>query len=295
MAITEKLRKCKTEIKYILVKCLPKRMAHSIIYYTSHKTRWNYKNPVTFDEKIHWLSVYVYDEKYSRYADKYLVREYVKECGLEHLLVLMYGVYDKFSDIDFSKLPDNFILKATHASGETYYDICRDKKNYDYERARKKFDYALKHKYSNRITREYHYAGIVPRIICEELFPSPPGQERVDDYKVICSFGKPIAVMVCTDRDNGRDFYSTEWEYLDYVKPEYRSHKIHEKPEILETMLDAASRLSRIFPLARVDFYIIRNRLYFGEITLTPYAGNHSILNEKGQIEMGRQVSLRKE
>ena len=270
-------------------------MAHSIIYYSIHKTRWNYKNPITFDEKIHWLTVYVYDEKYSRYADKYLVREYVKECGLEHLLVPLYGVYNKFSDIDFSKLPDSFILMTTHASGRKYYDICHDKKNYNYEEGKKKFDCAFKYNFSNKITREYHYGGIVPRIICEELLPSPPRQERVDDYKVICTFGKPIAIMVCTDRDNGRDFYSTEWEYLDYAKPEYRSNKEHKKPEVLNTMLDAASTLSKIFPLARVDFYIIGNRLYFGEITLTPYAGNHLILNEKGQIELGKQIILEKE
>lgn len=89
--------------------------------------------------------------------------------------------------------------------------------------------------------------------------------------------------MVCTDRDAGRDYYSTNWEYLEHVKPEFRSGRLEEKPKCLQEMLNAAAILSKPFPLARIDFYIVNEKLYFGEITLTPSAGNHMNLNEEGQ------------
>ncbi len=280
------LNKIKRELKFLL----PKKVVHSWVYLKNKKEKLNWENPMLYDEKIHWLMVYLYDSSYGRYADKYLVREYVKECGLEHLLIPMLGIYEDASKIEYDKLPNKFILKATHGSGEEFYEICSDKLQIDRAQVQKKMNKALKDKfYKHRC--EYQYEKIRPRIICEKLLEEEECK-KLSDYKVICTNGKAVAILVCTNRDEGRDYYSIDWEYLEYVKENYRSKELIEKPNLLKEMIGAAEILASSFPLARIDFYMVDNKLYFGEITLTPSAGNHVNLNETGQRKLGEAVCL---
>jgi hypothetical protein len=262
---------------------LPHKMAHSIIYLRCKKKFLNWKNPKLYDEYIHYLLGTKYDYSYGRYVDKYVVRDYVKECGLEDLLIPLYGVYKNVDEIDFFKLPEKYILMANHSCGSNNYFICDGKTKVDETEVRKKFNEALKKKYSRNFC-EYQYEKIEPVIMCEQLLEDDR-QERLDDYKVVCADGVPQKILVCTNRDKGRDYYSTDWKYLDHVKEEYRSGKLMPKPKCLEQMLNAAAILSKPFPLARIDFYIVNDRLYFGEITLSPCGGHHTNLNEKGQRE----------
>lgn len=269
---------------------LPKKLAHTIKYYLENHKVLNWKHPQTYDEKIRWLIVNVYDKKYGKYADKYQVRDYVVKCGLEELLIPLLGVFESPKDIKYEKLPDRFILKATHGSGKDFYELCNKKDKLDIKQINKKLMNALKCDFAKQ-NCEYHYHSINPQIICEKLLCDVEG-ERLTDYKVVCGNGKPKSILVCTNRDKGRDYYSPEWEYLDYVKVEYQSGKRINKPKCLPEMLDAAEKLSKPFPLARVDFYVVNDKLYFGEITLTPSSGMHTNLNEKGQIELGKMISL---
>lgn len=262
---------------------LPKKLAHSIFYYRTHK-RWpNLIHPETYDEYIQWLMIHVYDESYGKYVDKVEVRKYVAECGLEDLLIPVYGVYEKPEDIDYKALPNEFVLMANNGSGSDYYVMCTDKFKMDIRRVNKKMNAALKSHFWKYFC-EYQYRNIFPRILCMEYLKAPDSQ-RLTDYKVVCVNGKAVRILVCTGRDEGRDYYSTDWEYLDHVLPEYRSEKRIERPECLEQMIQAAEKLSKPFPLARIDFYEVQGKLFFGEITLTPCAGRHKYLNEKGQKE----------
>ena len=275
----------------ILYRC-PKLLAHSYLYWRSHGKRMDFKNPVTYDEKIHWLMVYKYDKSYAGYADKIAVRDFVKEAGLGDLLVPLAGrgVYSSADEIDFDELPEKYILMANHGSGDAYYFICNGSQPVDREAVVAKLNKALATNFAEHCC-QYHYGGIKPAIMCES-FLEVEGHDRLTDYKLVCSYGKVIAVLVCKDRNEGRDYYSTDWRYLDYVRPEYRSGAVEEKPPVLEKMLSAASILSRTFPLARVDFYVVNNKLYFGEITLTPAEGINRYLNEKGQLAIGKAISL---
>lgn len=284
------VRKKYGEIKQKIIYKLPAKMAHSIIYRQRHSEAINWEEPLTYDEKIHWLIVNAYRDGYGKYADKYEVRNYVKECGLEDILIRLFGVYDNVEQIDYDKLPDKFILKTTHASGPDFYVICGDKKDFNSKAANERLIKALKTDFSKKVC-EYHYNGIKPRIICEE-FLEMDDQEMLTDYKVVCSCGTPLRVLVCKDRNQGRDYYDTDWNYCDYVKEQYRSGYIEEKPEKLQEMLRAAAVLSKSFPLARIDFYVVKGKLYFGEITLSPAAGNHEYLNQKGQDELGKLICL---
>lgn len=277
-------------VKWGILHQIPKELAHSIIYYQRHGALWNRNNPKTYDEKIHWHIVNTYGNQYACYADKYLVRKYVKECGLEKYLITLLGVYEKPEQIDYSKLPNEFILKTNHASGPDFYCICRGKEQIDVKEVNHKFKMALKKDFSFK-TCEYHYHTIHPLIMCEKLLERKDGT-CLTDYKVVCHYGKPECILVCTNRDEGRDYYSTNWEYLDYVKEEYRSRERTSKPKVLPEMLNAAAILSKPFPIARIDFYVVNDKLYFGEITLTPSGGNHQNLNDKGQKELGSFIPI---
>lgn len=278
------------KLKRRIIYSLPHKMAHSLIYVRRRKQKINWKRPTLYDEKIHWLMVYKYDSSYSKYVDKYQVRKYVKECGLEHLLIPLLGVYRDVKEIEYDSFPDKFILKATHGSGERFYEICRNKDDLNIEKMNCKMKKALEEEFCI-CNNEYQYEGIIPRIVCEELVESN-NSEWLDDYKVVCANGRAKAILVCTNRDEGRDYFSIDWSYLEYVKEEYRSKNRIERPDQLEEMINAAEILSKPFPFARIDFYIVNNKLYFGEITLTPSSGFHNNLNMKGQQELGAAIVL---
>ena len=110
------------------------------------------------------------------------------------------------------------------------------------------------------------------------------------DYKVVCSYGTPIAILVCSDRDKGRDYFDLNWNPLDYVKPNYKYVSLPSRPDNLTEMINAASVLSANFPLSRIDFYNINNKVYFGEITLTPSAGYNYVLNDFGQHKLCESI-----
>lgn len=284
------VKKALIQLKRNIVFKLPPKIAHSFLYWSKHHKFMNWKNPKLYDEKIHWLIGNCYDQAYGKYADKYEVRSYVKECGLEKLLIPLKGVYSSVDEIHIDALPQQFILKTTHGSQGDFYEICYDKKIWNEVVGKNKLNKALCVNLG-KIACEYHYCNITPRIVCEELLQDGKNK-RLTDYKVVCSYGEPKAILVCTNRNEGRDYYSTSWEYLEYVKIEYRSKKRISKPKVLQEMLNAAAILSTPFPLARIDFYIVNDKLYFGEITLTPAAGNNNYLNEVGEKELGSFISI---
>lgn len=262
---------------------LPPKIAHSILYFYYHRKWPNFKNPILYDEIIHYYMINTYNRTYSKYIDKYLVREYVNQCGLSNLLIPLYGVYNAPEEIDYENLPNEFILMATHGSGENFYEICNNKSELNISMVNKKLQHALKIRFEKMLC-EYQYADCNPKIICEMLLKEREN-ERLTDYKVVCVDGKPVRILVCKNRNKGLDYYSPEWKYLEHVKPEYRSGKIEERPQNLDEMLMAAEILAKPFPLSRIDFYSVGETLYFGEITLSPCAGNHINLSREGQIE----------
>lgn len=285
------------DIRNYVINAIPysmsKEKAHKYIYKKKHKKEADFVNPQTYDEKIHWHIIHTYDDNYAKYADKILVRDYVKECGLEDILVpIVGGPYKDVQEIDFDKLPDQFVMKTNHASGPNHYHIVKDKSKLtsdDKKMMLKKFKKALKENFAMKLC-QYHYRSIEPRVYCEKYLND--GHSYITDYKVVCSYGKTIAILVCSDRYGGRDYFTCDWKYLDYAKEEYRSQHEVSKPESLEKMVEAAAILSKPFPIARVDFYEVDGKLYFGEITLTPSAGNHSNIKENAQIDLGKNISI---
>lgn len=276
---------------YMLYYC-PHQITHSVVYKRFHEKKMDWKNPKTFDEKIHWLIAKKYGKEEAYYADKLKVREYVKECGCESLLTQIYGVWDHVSEIDVDRLPDKFVLKTNNASGGEYYIICKEKQNIDWEKELPVLEKGLRYNFARKLF-EYHYAYIEPKIFAEEFLDD--GHEKISDYKVFCFDGEPKFILVCSDRDAGRDLFDLDWNHLEFNKKEVQYQGAIDRPLGLSAMIEASKKLSKPFCFARLDFYDVNGKIYFGEITLSPAAGNMTYLNPEGQLALGECISLPKE
>ena len=263
-------------------------------YYWTTGKKLDYRHPKDINEKLMWLTRYDQDPLKTRCADKYLVRDYVKDKGLGDILIPLLGVWDHASDIDFSALPERFVLKCNHGSG--WNVICSDKESLDIDRARSLLDQWLGMKYGEDL-QEIQYFGIPPKIVCEEFMPML--KDGVVDYKFHCSKGKVHSCFVAYDRSPVDphlvcyDHYDIDWNRTDDIKEEYHmNRRMLPKPIGYERMLEIASRLSEDFNYVRVDLYNCDGRIFFGELTFTPYSGIQAFYKQPFLDDLGKFVSL---
>lgn len=231
----------------------------------------NIENPRTFNEKLQWLKLYDRNPSYTQMVDKYAVKKYiVKKLGEEYVIPTL-GVYETFDEIDFEKLPQQFVLKCTHDSGSIV--ICKDKNQFDKEEARDILESGLQINYY-WLGREWPYKNVQRRIIAEKyMAPS----RNMTDYKFMCFHGEPKMVFTCTERfeQDGLKvtFFDMDWKKLNFERYYPASAKEIAKPQNLELMIEIAARLSEGIPFVRVDLYEIEGCVYFGEMTFSPGGG----------------------
>ncbi len=274
------------------------RISPALLYKLRFRLRkgyWpNLGKPRSFDEKLAFLMLYWRHPLKTLCADKYLMRAYVEEHGLGHLLPELIGVYEHSSEVDFTVLPERFVLKCTHGWG--FNIICRDKRQLDFAEARRKLDAWMDTDFS-RVFGEIHYAAIKPRIICERLLADAAGNLPCD-YKLFCFAGKADCIMVSTGRGaDGHDarhhFYDLGWmRKLPYAKSELHGDCILPKVEAYDEMVQSAEILSRPFPFVRMDFYSVNGRAVLGEMTFTPAGGIDLDLTDLAQNELGKRIVL---
>lgn len=252
----------------------------------------DFVNPVRFTDKMQWMKIFYRDDTWRICSDKYLVRKYLTDLGYGYLLNEMLGVYDRVDEINPDALPDRFVLKATHGSG--FNLICTDKANVNWYWWKKIMNNWLGQNIYY-YCREWNYDKPEPRIIIEKFLENEERPEAgINDYKFLCLNGKPEYVIVDTDRYVGhrRNIYSPEWELLDVETdaPNYNG-KI-DKPAKLDEMLRLAKELSEPFPFVRVDFYLVEDRIYFGELTFLPWGGFVRYKPDSFDIEVGEKIIL---
>lgn len=228
--------------------------------------------PRTMTEKIHWLKLYDSTPLKGRLADKLLVREWVADTVGEEYLVPLLGVWDSPDEIDFASLPTSFVLKATHGSG--WNILVPNKSALDEEWARGRLREWLGLRQAMKGGFELHYEYCEPRIVCERFLRDGTGGMR--DYKFMV-FDGVVQFAFTVDRRAGlamRGTYLPDWTRapFEYTCEAVRAPDVP-PPSGLETMLRLASRLGKGFACARVDFYQVRGRVYFGEITFTDADG----------------------
>lgn len=227
-------------------------------------------NPVTFNEKMSWLKLYDRNPLYPQLADKYRVKDYVKQKIGSKYVVENYGVYDKWEDIDFNTLPDTFVMKGTHDSGGAF--VCREKSSFDFETTRKILttNISINSYYKSR---EWPYKDIKPRIIIDKYLDDHTGNE-LRDYKWWCFNGRPV-YMYCTVKAEHiyENFYDMDFNpvMIDHGFPRHQPE--FEKPAEFEEMKALAAKLSNGIPFVRVDFFDVEGHVYFGEFTFYDWGG----------------------
>lgn len=290
MKIKEKLKHnkyiYKIYIEYIyylhrfLYKLSPKIAANKA-YRKVFKKSIDWKNPKDLIEKIIWLQFYTDTSLWTKCADKYLVRAFIKEKGYEDYLPKLYGKWDNASDINFNELPESFVLKSNNGCGTVY--LVKDKAKLNVELTRKELGKWMKRPYGF-FAAQSHYLRIEPCLIAEELLVNVESNgNSLVDYKIWCFHGKPESILVVSDRAKHSyllSFYDLEWKNISRFAlrhdSKYYTNKTVPKPKSLNKMIEIAKSLSKDIPQVRVDFYDIEGKPYFGEMTFTTGFGNYS-------------------
>lgn len=289
----------KTFVKLFVLKGLkwvPDRLMIQLQYKIKMGMFPNLKKPERYTEKLQYYKLMPHDEKMAQCADKYLVRKYVEEKGLRHILNELYGVWDSATEIDFSTLPDQYILKSTNGASGIGLLFCKDNKAFDTENARKmmsKWTKLEKHVGG----REWVYEVYKPKIIAEKLLPARKGENSVVDYKFFCFNGEPFCMYVMTDRFSSHGVRQSILD-MDYNVMPYMREKIDpvidlpQKPENFDEMKEIARTLSKDFPYVRVDLYNVDGKIIFGEMTFFPESGYYKFIPDEFDYILGEKFVL---
>lgn len=250
-----------------------------IRYFARFRKFPHLRYPGDLNEKILYMKLFSDTTEWSRLADKYRVRDYVKECGLEDILIPLIGVWEKVEDVDFDNLPTSLIFKANNGCWPGSTLVINDMNKANREELKKIFQSWLDQKRIGDLAAEPHYKHIKPCIIAEQLLPSEDGHKSLMDYKIWCFNGKAYYVWTCSDRDDEGTrvmMYDRDWKPV----PEecifvgnYKKGELIDKPKNLDRMLYVAETLAKGFPCVRVDLYNVNNHIFFGEMTFTSLGG----------------------
>lgn len=253
------------------------------------------KNPKRYNEKGMWLKLNNYNNNptVKRCADKYAVRPYIEEQGCGEILNDLITVYDSVSEIEWDKLPNEFVMKWNFGCG--YNLICNDKSKMDIAAAEKKLRKWGRKKYHLHFS-EMQYKGVPKKLIVEKYL-KPANGLQPEDYKFFCFNGKAEYVMVCLGRETGNTafyFFDKNWNLL---RLNERSKNAPEdftvpKPEGMDEMFAYADKLSAPFPFVRVDFYNIDGKTVFGEMTFTPAGFLDTGYTEEAEFILGEKIDL---
>ncbi len=274
---------------------LPDKIYLDLFFRAKMGVKLNIRNPKTFNEKLQWLKLYDHKEEYTRMVDKYTAKQYVEERIGKKYIIPTLGVWDKFEDIDFASLPNQFVLKCTHDSGGLA--ICTDINTFDKESAKKKINKSLRRNYYY-VGREWVYKNVKPRIIAEK-FMEDESTNELRDYKFFCFNGVAKVLFIASERQNKEtetkfDFFDMEFNHLDIRNGHPNAEKTIEKPNKFEEMRYLAEELSKGVPHVRVDFYEVNGQVYFGELTFAHWSGFVSFEPKKWDETFGVWIELPK-
>ena len=279
-------------MKYLIFKLIPDKLFLKIKYYYRTGKKLNLDKPVTYNEKLQWLKLHDINDNYTKMVDKYKVKEYVASIIGEEYIIPTLGVYDKFDDIDFEKLPYQFVIKCTHDSGGIV--ICKDKTKLDIESAKKKIEKCLNRNYfySNR---EYPYKNVKPKIIIEKYMEDKENK-AIRDYKFFCFNGTPEIMYISENSHTAEQsiaFLDMDYNLTDCKRKDYKDLlPIPKKPKNFDLMKVFSKKLSKNIPHVRVDFYEINGKLYFGELTFYTGSGMIPFKNEEWNKKLGDLIDL---
>lgn len=285
-----------SKIKTRSLRVLPDRAYLKYIYFVNLGKTLHIDHPKTFNEKTQWLKLYDRKPLYKQLADKYRGRDFVqKVCGDKIKLIPLLGVWNNPEEIDFSALPQSFVLKCNHNSGNGMC-ICRDKSSLDYSKVVRDLKKGLQEDYYWE-GREWQYRNIERKVIAEK-FITDDSEGELKDYKVFVFNGKAKYIEVDYNRftDHHRNFYDLNWNYVPFTtlyptNPDYQVPC----PPCLIDMIESAERLTKAAgtpPFLRIDLYVIGEKIYFGEITFHHGGGLEPFVPANYDEKLGNLMTL---
>lgn len=283
-------------LRYILFKTArlwPDKIYLKWYFYSRVGYKLDLNNPKTFNEKLQWLKLNNRKPEMVKMVDKVDAKEYVAKIIGEEYIIPTLGVYDSVDEIDFDKLPNQFVLKCTHDSGGIV--ICSDKSKLDIEAAKAKLRRGLKVNYYYQ-NREWPYKQVKPRIIAEQYMVDESGYE-LKDYKFFCFDGEVKLLFIASDRglkteETKFDFFDTDFNHLPFLNGHPNATKPIDRPKGFEEMKKIAARLSQGQPHLRVDLYDINGRIYFGELTFYHWSGMTPFEPKEWDYKLGEWIIL---
>lgn len=271
---------------------LPDRLYLSCLVRTSCGYWPKWKNPRTYNEKLNWLKLYDRRPEYTMMVDKYAVKDYVAGIIGRDYEIPTLGVWDKPEQIEWDKLPNQFVLKTTHGGGNEGVVICKDKNAFNKEAAIMKLNKSLRQDIYSRL-REWPYKNVPRRIVAEKFIEGENGD--LPDYKFFAFDGVVRALFIGSERGSGDvkfDYFDADFNHLDLVQYHPMSGRDIPKPENFEEMKEIASKLSKGIPNVRVDLYNVKGKIYFGELTFFHHGGVTPFHPQEWDYTFGSWITL---
>ena len=249
--------------------------------------------PQTFSEKLQWLKLYNRKPEYTAMVDKYEVKPIVAKIIGDKYIIPTLGVWNHFDEIEFDKLPNQFVLKCTHDSGGLV--VCKDKSKLDRKAAKSKIEQCLKNNFFWGM-REWPYKNVKPRIIAEQYMEDEQTHE-LRDYKFFCFDGEVKALFIATERmkegeETKFDFFDENYNHLPFTNGHPNAEVLPQKPVCFDEMKVLAAKLSKGIPHVRVDFYEVNGKVFFGEMTFFHWSGFTPFVPEEWDYKFGSWINL---
>lgn len=274
---------------------MPDALYLKLLYRLFVGKRLHLNNPQTYNEKLQWLKIHDHNPLYTTMVDKYAVKDYVANIIGSEYIITTYGVWNSLESIDFDSLPNQFVLKTTFGGGGSDLIICKDKRVFDKDLAIKYMSRFM-HQNLYRASREWAYKNVPHRIIAEKYLEET-GKSSLTDYKVMCFNGVAKLIQLHNGRNTDahtQDFYDRDWNKTSITQESYGevSDTSAERPVLLEKMLELSEALSMNIPHVRVDWYIVDNKLYFGELTFFDSSGFDPFIPDEYNYILGEWIKL---
>lgn len=284
-------------IKQMIKNVIPDKIILKRNFVKIMEKHLNLANPNTYNEKLQWLKLYNRNPLYTTLVDKYAVKQYIADKIGEQYVIPTLGVWNKFDDVDFSKLPNQFVLKCTHDSGGLV--ICKEKCSLDMLAAKEKLNSSLKHNYYYN-SCEWPYKNVPHRIIAEKYMEDEKDGE-LRDYKFYTFNGEPKYLLLATNRQSKDkplcfDYFDMDFNHLNLTNHWHPNNEceVPHKPLNFEKMKELAKILAKDIPHVRVDFYEVNGQIYFGEMTFFDMGGYLKLSPSSWEKEWGDLIVLPK-
>lgn len=271
---------------------LSDRLYLKAYYYFKMGKKVNLDAPVSFNEKLQWLKLYDRNPEYTKMVDKIAVKEYVSSIIGDEYIIPTLQVWDSFEDIDFSALPDSFVLKTSHGGGGGGVVVCKDKQKLDIRSAKEKINHSMRHSIYKSLG-EWPYKDVKHKVFAEQFIESSP---ELNDYKFFCFGGKVHYFKIDFGRfiEHHANYFDRNCNLVPFgeadLAPVFDYHVTI--PNNIDDMIAVAEKLAKGRKFIRVDLYNVKGRILFGELTFFPASGFGKFTPEEWDLKLGELLCL---